>query len=96
VITEGKSPAFLVRQAKGNVLFKDTRTFEWSRLLFIAWAGDGFTEKGASDRIDNLMTDFAVLGGRPGPGIRVAVTAIESTASYASGAVSRIQLYRMD
>jgi hypothetical protein len=97
VTTEGKSSAFLVRQAKGNVLFKDTRTFEWSRLLFIAWTGDGFAEKGASDRIDNLMTDFAVLGGgSPGPGSRVAVSAIESTPSYASGAVSRIQLYRMD
>ncbi len=97
VTTEGKSSVFLVRQSKGNVLLKDTRTFEWSRLLYISWAGDGFAEKGASDRIDNLMTDFAVLGGgRPGPGSRVAVTTVESNASYASGAVSRIQLYRMD
>ncbi|MDA8122550.1 MAG: VCBS repeat-containing protein [Deltaproteobacteria bacterium] len=97
VTTEGKSPLFLIRQSKGNVLFRDTRTFEWSRLLYVSWAGDGFAEKGASDRIDNLMTDFTVLGsGRPGPGTRVAVTTIESNASYASGAVSRIQLYRMD
>jgi hypothetical protein len=93
---DGKSPVFLVRQAKGNVLFKDVRTFEWSRLVFLSWGGDGFSEKGASERIDNLMADFAVLGGKAGSGSRVAVPVIESSASYSSESVSRIHLYRLD
>jgi hypothetical protein len=93
---DGRNSVFLVRQAKGNTLFKDVRTFEWSRLVFLAWTGDGFAERGASERIDNLMTDFAVVGGRPGPGTRVAVPVVESSASYASDPVSRIHLYRMD
>jgi hypothetical protein len=96
VSRDGKSTIFLVRQAKGNVLFKEVRTFEWSRLVYLSWSEDGFAEKGASDRIDNLMTDFAILGGRPGPGSRVAVPVIESNVSFSTGPVSRIQLYRMD
>ncbi len=93
---EGKSAVFLVRQAKGNMLFKDVRTFDWSRLVFLSWGGDGFSEKGASDRIDHLMSDFAVLGGKAGSGTRVAVSVIESSSSYSSESVSRIHLYRLD
>jgi hypothetical protein len=93
---EGKPTVFLVRQAKGNILFKETKTFEWSRLVLLAWGGDGFSERGASDRIDNLMTDFAVLGGKAGPGSRIAVPVIVSPSSFMSEPVSRIQLYRLD
>jgi hypothetical protein len=96
VSMEGKSTVFLVRQAKGNMLFRDVRTFDWSRLVFLSWGGDGFSEKGASERIDNLMSDFAVLGGKAGSGSRVAVSVIESSASYASESLSRIHLYRLD
>ncbi|MBF8257771.1 MAG: hypothetical protein HW377_145 [Actinobacteria bacterium] len=96
---EGR-PVFLVRQAKGNVLFKDTRTFEWSRLVFLAWTGDGFSELVASERIDNLMADFVVLGGKAGPGVRVAVPVIDSSSFVGSfsteAGASRIRLYRMD
>jgi hypothetical protein len=95
---EGR-PVFLVRQAKGNVLFKDTRTFESSRLMFLVWTGDGFSEGAASERIDNLMADFAVIGGKAGPGIRVAVPVIDTSAflgSFSVEGVSRIRLYRMD
>ena len=98
-VSEGAATVFLVRQAKGNVLFKGTKTFEWSRLVFLSWAGDGFSERAASERIDNLMTDFAVLGGKAGPGARVAVPVIESSSfmgSMTSDPVSRIRLYRID
>jgi hypothetical protein len=100
VYSEGKSPVFLLRQAKGNTLLKDLRTFDWSRLVFLVWTGDGFSERVASERIDHLMTDFAILGGKAGPGGLVAAPVVESSLStsysYASEAVTRIHLYRMD
>lgn len=97
---DGTSPVFLVRQAKGNTLLKDLRTFDWSRLVFLSWTGDGFSERGASERIDHLITDFSILGGKAKPGGIVAAPVVESSLStsysYASEAVTRIQLYRMD
>lgn len=98
-VLEGAATVFLVRQAKGNVLFKETKTFESSRLVFLSWTEGGFSERAASEKIDNLMTDFAVLGGKAGPGSRVAVPVIESPSflgSLTSDPVSRIRLYRID
>lgn len=97
ILRDGMPPLFVVRQAKGSALLKDLRSFEWSRLVLLAWDGTGFSEKGASDRIDNLMMDFALLGRRPGPGALAAVPVTEWSANPFSGseASSRLHIYRI-
>jgi hypothetical protein len=91
-------PLFLVRQAKGSALLKDLRSFDGCRLVLLSWDGDGFSEKGGSDRIDNLMTDFAVLGRKAEPGARAAVPVIEWSANPFSGSESssRFHIYSIE
>jgi len=98
IVQEGRPAVFLVRQAKGSALLKDIRSFDWSRLVLLSWEGSGFAEKGGSEKIDNLMTDFAVLGRIPASGVRVVVPVVDWSASpfSTSESSSRLHIYRIE
>ncbi len=54
-------PLLLVRFAPEPALIKSVRKFDWSKLEVLEWDGISFVEKASSEKVSDLMTDFAVM-----------------------------------